>query len=43
MYTSICDIYVLEYLKCMKRNDTSHNKCKVEFDIWYNCFNLIKY
>ena len=36
-----CKDYALLYLKCMKINNPSHTKCKREFELWYQCFNLI--
>jgi hypothetical protein len=39
---SECKNYVSIYLNCMKINNTSHTKCKTEFENLYKCFNLIK-
>ena len=41
MYNN-CDNYILLYLTCMKINNPSHTKCKIEFDNWYSCYNNMK-
>lgn len=33
-----CNDFETLYLKCMKKNDPSHTKCKTEFELWYHCF-----
>ena len=38
-----CKDYELLYIKCMKQNIPIHNKCKKEFELWYDCFKMFKY
>ena len=40
---SNCKDFEVLYLKCMKRNDPLHTKCKLEFEQWYHCFTMFKY
>ena len=33
-----CYNFEVLFLQCMKNPNPMHNKCKSEFDLWYNCF-----
>ena len=33
-----CYNFEIIFLQCMKKTNPMHNKCKNEFELWYNCF-----